>query len=101
MANWVFMVCGWLLAGLAGALTVRFNLGRRARPSRRNDSKRVDWRISAPYFLGLMLAVLGGAGLQQRSFGLWAVPLALVPFVVAYAVPVQLHNAGVRPAQLS
>lgn len=94
------MVCGWLLAALAGLLTVRLNVSRRAVSFRSPDSDRWDWRIAVPYFLGLLLAVFGGAGLQHRSFGLWAIPLAIVPFVLAYGVPVQSHNAGVRRSGL-
>jgi hypothetical protein len=94
------MVCGWLLAALAGLITVRVSVNRRAVAFRSPDSGRWDWRIAVPYFLGLLLAVFGGAGLQQRSLGLWAIPLAIVPFVLAYRVPVQSHNAGVRRSGL-
>jgi hypothetical protein len=94
------MVCGWLLAGLAGLLTVRLNASRRAVPFRSPGADRWDWRIAVPYFLGLLLAVFGGAGLQHRSFGLWAIPLAVVPLVLAYGVPVQSHNARVRRSGL-
>jgi hypothetical protein len=100
MADWGFMVSGWLLAALAGLLAVRLNANRRIVPFRNADSNGVNWRIAVPYLLGLELAVFGGAGLQQRSFGLWAVPLAIVPLVLAYAVPVQSHNARVRRSRL-
>jgi len=96
----VIMVCGWLPAALAGMLAVRFSLNSRVVSFRNAHSGRWDWRIAVPYFLGLVLNVFGGAGLQHRSFGLWAIPVAIVPFGLAFAVPVQLHNARLRRSQV-
>jgi hypothetical protein len=94
MVDWVVMICGWLLAALAPLLADRLNADRRIVAFRRADSTRMAWRIAVPYFLGLVLAVFGAAGLQQRSFGLWAIPLAMVPLVVAYVVPVGFITQG-------
>ena len=67
MADWGFMVSGWLLAALAGLLAVRLNANRRIVPFRNADSNGVNWRIAVPYFLGLELAVFGGAGSCQAG----------------------------------
>ncbi len=99
MVDWVVMVCGWLLAAVAGLLSDRLNVDRRIVAFRRADSPRMDWRIAVPYFSELVLAVFGGAGLQQRSVGLWAIPLAIVPLFVAFVIPVRLHNARVDPSR--
>lgn len=95
MVDWVVMVCGWLLAAVAGLVAGRLNADRRIVPSRKAGSTRRDWRLAVPYGAGLLLAVFGGAGLQQRSVGWWAIPLAIVPLVAAFVVPVGFHNARV------
>lgn len=92
----MLMACGWLLAAAAGLLAVRSNPDRRLMTFRNADSNRMEWRVAVPYFVGLFLAVFGGAGLQRHSLGLWAVPIAIIPLVVAYRIPVWSHNARFR-----
>lgn len=100
MVDWVIMVGGWLLAALSGLLSRRLNTDRRVVPFRAADSHRLDWRTAVPYFLGLALTTFGGAGLQQRSFGFWALPLAIVPFFLAFVITVKSHNDEVRRRRL-
>ncbi len=73
MANWVFMV-RLAAGGASGLLAVRFNPDRRIVAFQNADSNRMDWRVTVPYFLGLVLAAFGGARLQQHSFGLGGAP---------------------------
>lgn len=94
------MVSGWLLSALAGVLALRRNVGRRIVPFRNAESHRLDWHVTGPYFFGLLLAVIGGAGLERRAFGMWAVPLAIVPLFLAYILPVLRHNIRARGASV-
>lgn len=96
MADWGMMVGGWLLAALAGALTIRQNAHRRIVTGRDAQVAQWPWQITVPSLVGFALTVFGGASLQLHSLGLRAVPLAIVPFTAAYRVPVHIHNARLR-----
>ena len=90
------MASGWLLAALAGVLATRLSPNRRIDTARNAPVDRRPWQIVVPILLGFALTVFGGAKLQLHALGLWAVPLAIVPFIAAYRVPVQVHNTRPR-----